>query len=155
MSQTSCSTNHRLSRVENNLTAALLPPRILIVDDDPLTSELANSVDDKYRVVSVCDGREAYRLLKADADFAAAILSLNMPHLTGSDIIGYMKTEKRLIRIPVVIVSAEVKIENITSSLSAGAMAFLPKPFTVHRLAHILGLAVHHRSHLEEFRRAA
>jgi len=46
-------------------------------------------------------------LLKSVADFKAAIFNMSMPKLKGADIIRYMKTEKRLMRIPVVVVSGE------------------------------------------------
>src|SRR5580765_2402888 len=83
--------------------------RILIADDDPVIRHLLTSIVRKegYDAVVVDDGRAAYRMLQIDADFKAGIFDMMMPHLEGLDIIRYMKTEKRLQRIPVLMISAE------------------------------------------------
>ena len=122
-------------------------PRILVADDDPLTSELLASMAEAegYRVVSVTDGREAYRVLKSDADFKAAVFNMTMPHLKGVDIVRFMKTEKRLMRIPVVIVTGERGLKLIADSFAAGASLFLPKPFTGDQLQRALRIALSSR----------
>jgi FixJ family two-component response regulator len=53
-----------------------------------------------------------------------------------------MKTEKRLMRIPVVIVAGDQGLKLIADSFAAGALAFLPKPFTTEKLALTLRLAI-------------
>jgi CheY-like chemotaxis protein len=81
--------------------------RILIADDDVVIRHLVTTIIRKegYEAVAVDDGREAYRMLQSDANFGAAIFDMMMPHLEGLDIIRYMKTEKRLMRIPVMMIS--------------------------------------------------
>jgi two-component system response regulator MtrA len=105
--------------------------RILIADDDPVMRHLLTSIVRKegYDAIVVDDGREAYRMLQTDADFSAGIFDMMMPHLEGIDIIRYMKTEKRLRRIPVVMVSAETDLSLMAKSFGAGATVFLTKPF--------------------------
>jgi len=49
-----------------------------------------------------------------------------IPHLKGIDIIRYMRTEKRLMRIPIMMISAEHDIKLMASSFAAGASVFLP-----------------------------
>lgn len=114
--------------------------RILIADDDPVIRHLVTSIVTKlgYTAVTLGDGREAFSLLKADADFKAAILDMSMPFLEGLDLIRYMKTEKRLMRIPVVLITAEQNIKLMADSFAAGAAAFLPKPFTPDQLQNLL-----------------
>ena len=80
------------------------------------------------------DGREAYRILQADADFKAAIFDMMMPHLKGLDIIRFMRTEKRLMRIPAMMITSEQDLKLMTDSFSAGAALFLRKPFTAEQL---------------------
>jgi len=120
------------------------PLRILVVDDDPLTAQLLLAIGSRegYEVVSVVDGRQAYRMLKSEADFAAAVFNMTMPHLDGVDLVRYMKTEKRLMRIPVVIVAGDHGLRLIADSFAAGALAFLPKPFTAEKLARTLRLTI-------------
>ena len=105
--------------------------RILIADDDPVMRHLLTSIVRKegYDAVVVDDGREAYRILQSDADFRAGIFDMMMPHLEGLDIIRYMRTEKRLRRIPVLMISAERDLQLMAKSFVAGATVFLTKPF--------------------------
>jgi DNA-binding response OmpR family regulator len=109
--------------------------RILIADDDPVIRHLLTSIVRKegYDAVVVNDGRAAYRMLQTDADFRAGIFDMMMPHLEGLDIIRYMKTEKRLQRIPVLMISAEPGLDLMAKSFVAGAAVFLSKPFQPER----------------------
>jgi CheY-like chemotaxis protein len=105
--------------------------RVLIADDDPVMRHLLTSLVRKegYDAVVVDDGREAYRILQSDADFRAGIFDMMMPHLEGLDIVRYMRTEKRLRRIPVMMISAERDLQLMAKSFVAGATVFLTKPF--------------------------
>ena len=82
--------------------------RILVAEDDPVGMRLVTAIieNEGYSAVPARDGREAYRLLQRDADFAAAMFDMMMPHLRGLDLIRHMRTEKRLMRIPVGIITA-------------------------------------------------
>jgi len=110
--------------------------RVLIADDDPVMRHLITTIikQQKYEAVVAEDGRAAYRILQSDSDFKAAILDMTMPFLEGLDLIRYMRTEKRLMRISIMMITAEQDIKLMASSFSAGATAFLPKPFTPERL---------------------
>ena len=116
--------------------------RILVADDDPVMRHVVERIltDQGYIVVVANDGREAYRMLQSDADFRAAIFDLRMPHLEGMDIIRYMRTEKRLMRIPVILMTAEQSLSVMGESFKAGATAFLPKPFTTENVQMVLRL---------------
>src|SRR5258708_8416882 len=106
--------------------------RIVIGDEDPVIRHLVTSIVTKlrYTPVTVNDGRAAFSLLKADADFKAAILDMSMPFLEGLDLIRYMRSEKRLIRIPIVLVTAEQSIKLMSDSFVAGGAACFPTPST-------------------------
>jgi DNA-binding NtrC family response regulator len=146
-----------LKTLEMSLAKGLDLPRILVADNDPYTGQLLTSIGQTpaHKVVAVSDGREAYRVLKSDADFLAAIFNMTMPHLQGVDIIRYMKTEKRLMRIPVVVVCGENGIKLMGDSFAAGAIAFLSKPFNADQLQRVLRVAISSRSSRKELRRAA
>lgn len=110
--------------------------RVLIADDDPVVRRWLGWLleDDGYSVVSMDDGRDAFRMLKSDAEFVGAVFDMSMPYLQGPDLIRYMRTEKRLMKIPVMMITAETDIVTLASCLHAGATVVLPKPFTRHRL---------------------
>ena len=106
--------------------------RVLIADDDPVMTHLLTTIlkQQQCEVVVANDGREAFRILQSDSRFRAAILDMTMPFLEGLDLIHYMRSERRLMRIPIMMITAEQNVKLMADSFSAGATAFLPKPFT-------------------------
>lgn len=121
------------------------PPkaRILVVEDDPVMMQLVEDVmvEEGYNVVSAEDGCEAYRILEKDNNFVAGIFDVNMPLIQGTDLLRYMQTEKRLSKIPVLIMTGEQSAAIHAESFSAGATIFMPKPFTrvtLQRMFHAL-----------------
>jgi len=118
------------------------PRRILVADDDPVIRHLIASVvrNEGYAPVTAEDGREAIRILLSDAGFGAAVFDLMMPHIEGIDIIRHMRTEKRLMRIPVIMITSERELGVMRDGFNAGAALFLPKPFTAEQLQSSLRL---------------
>ena len=113
--------------------------RILVADDDPAILRLVSMILEKegYEVIKANDGREAYKTLQADSDFTAAVFDVVMPHITGPELVRHMRTEKRFMKIPVMMMTAEQDPKLSRDSFSAGAVVFLPKPFTTAQL-HIM-----------------
>jgi CheY-like chemotaxis protein len=118
--------------------------RILVADDDPAILRLVTTLleKDNYTVVTARDGREAYKHLQSDANFIAAVLDVVMPHISGPELVRYMKTEKRLMRIPVMMMTAEQDPKLSSDSFAAGAVVFLPKPFTTAQLQIMLQMLI-------------
>jgi CheY-like chemotaxis protein len=118
--------------------------RILVADDDPAILRLVQTIleKDNYTVVIAKDGREAYKLLQRDTDFIAAVLDVVMPHISGPELVRYMKTEKRLMKIPVMMMTAEQDPKLSSDSFAAGAVVFLPKPFTTAQLQTMLQMLI-------------
>ena len=83
--------------------------RMLVADDDPAILRLIATILEKenFTVVTARDGREAYKILQADPNFTAAILDVVMPHISGTELVRYMKSEERLRKIPVMMMTAE------------------------------------------------
>jgi CheY-like chemotaxis protein len=120
------------------------PSRILVADDDPAILRLVTAIVEKegYAVVPARDGREAYKILQSDSDFVAGIFDVVMPHIQGPELVRYMKTEKRLMKIPVMMMTAEQNPKLSSDSFSAGAVVFLPKPFTTAQLQIMLRMLI-------------
>lgn len=114
--------------------------RILVADDDPAILRLVTAIVEKEgcTVVPARDGREAYKLLQTDADFLAGIFDVVMPYIQGPELLRYMRSEKRLMRIPVIMMTAEQNPKISTDSFAAGAIVFLPKPFTTTQMQTML-----------------
>ena len=118
--------------------------RILVADDDPAILRLVTAIVEKegYSVVPARDGREAYKLLQSDSDFIAGIFDVIMPHIQGPELVRYMRTEKRLMKIPVMMMTAEQNPKLSSDSFAAGAVVFLPKPFTTAQLQIMLRMLI-------------
>ena len=118
--------------------------RVLVADDDPAILRLVTTLLEKegYEVVGVRDGREAYKALQADSNFTAAVFDVVMPNIAGPELVRYMRTEKRLMRIPVMMMTAEQDPKLSAESFAAGAVVFLPKPFTTTQLQTMLRMLV-------------
>jgi CheY-like chemotaxis protein len=110
--------------------------RVLVADDDPAILSLVKTIleKDNYSVVNARDGREAYKILQHDQNFTAAILDVVMPHISGPELARYMKSEQKLMHIPVMMMTAEQDPKLSSDSFAAGAVVFLPKPFTTTQL---------------------
>jgi CheY-like chemotaxis protein len=126
-------------------TAAAKSQRVLIADDDPVIRRLVTHFLEKegFKPVVVNDGGAAYRLLQTDANFCGAIFDMMMPCLEGLDVIRFMNTEKRLKRIPVMMITSEQDLRLMANSFAAGVTLFLPKPFTKEQFQTTFRLLVH------------
>jgi CheY-like chemotaxis protein len=130
--------------MDNNLTNETENRRMLVADDDPAILRLIATILEKenFTVVTARDGREAYRILQSDPDFTAAILDVVMPHISGPELVRFMKSEERLKRIPVMMMTAEQDPKLSSDSFAAGAIVFLPKPFTTAQLQIMLPMLI-------------
>jgi PAS domain S-box-containing protein len=82
------------------------PPVVLMADDDAGVLDVMESHLRKhgYATVRAADGEEALaRIAQAPPDLA--ILDLAMPKLDGNDVIMRMKSDKNMMRIPILVVS--------------------------------------------------
>lgn len=118
--------------------------QILIADDDPAILRLVKAIVEKegFTAITARDGREAYKLLTSGNSFAAAIFDVVMPYIQGTELVRHMQSEKRLMKIPVIIMTAEQNPRLSSDSFSAGAVAFLPKPFTTSQLQTMIRMFV-------------
>jgi two-component system, chemotaxis family, chemotaxis protein CheY len=118
------------------MTTSPLSERILIADDDPVVRKILTSAVRKegFTPVVFDDGRAAYRALQSDSNFRAAVVDMMMPHLPGLDLVRYMRTEKRLMRIPVMLITAEQDLRIMKNCFEAGVTMFQSKPLTTEKL---------------------
>jgi CheY-like chemotaxis protein len=118
--------------------------RILIADDDPAILRLVTAIVEKegYKAMQAHDGREAYNILQDDPAFLAAIFDVVMPHIEGPELVRFMKNTPSLARIPVMMMTAEQSPKLSSDSFAAGAVVFLPKPFTTVQLQIMLRMLI-------------
>jgi CheY-like chemotaxis protein len=119
-------------------------PKVLVADDDPAILRLVKAIVEKegYTVITARDGKEAYKILQSGEMFIAAIFDVVMPYIQGTELVRYMQSEKRLMKIPVIMMTAEQNSRLSSDSFAAGAVAFLPKPFTNAQLQTMLRMFI-------------
>jgi two-component system chemotaxis response regulator CheY len=84
------------------------------------------------------DGVQALNTLRGGG-FQFVISDWNMPNMTGIDLLRSIRADAALKHIPVLMVTAEAKKENIISAAQAGASGYVVKPFTAATLDEKLG----------------
>ena len=121
--------------------ARVRPLRTLVADDHAANRMVLQGVLQKagHRVFVADDGEAALDALAA-TDFDLALVDLHMPGLSGVDLIRQLRVMEAGSprRTPVVVLSADATPEAVQSCTTAGARAFLTKPFVVARLLDVI-----------------
>jgi two-component system, chemotaxis family, chemotaxis protein CheY len=106
--------------------------KFLVVDDYLSMRRMVKSVlnDLGYsNVTEANDGSTALPLLR-DGDFDFLITDWNMPGMPGLDLLKAVRANARLAKLPVLMVTAEAKREQIVEAVQAGVNGYIIKPFT-------------------------
>jgi CheY-like chemotaxis protein/anti-sigma regulatory factor (Ser/Thr protein kinase) len=135
------------------------PPRLLVVDDEPLNLEILGEYLEPagYALTFAGDGAEAWEILQGPAgpDFDAIILDRMMPRLDGIAVLERLKADPRLDRIPVIMQTAAAAKDQVAQGVRAGAFYYLTKPFDGEVLAAIVRAAVEAHAAWRELSEAA
>jgi two-component system chemotaxis response regulator CheY len=75
------------------------------------------------------DGVAAMAMLKSGG-FDFVVSDINMPNMNGFDLLKSIRAEPTLKALPVLMVTAEAKKEDIIAAAQAGASGYIVKPFT-------------------------
>jgi len=104
--------------------------KILAADDDPIVQQFVSSIlmENGYQVFTAGDGEQA--VLQAKTLLPdLIILDLIMPYRDGYEVLRLLKSAPETAAIPVIILSAKSKEEDIIRGLEGGAEDFMIKPF--------------------------
>lgn len=106
--------------------------RILVVDDfSTMRRIIKNLLKDLglTNVIEADDGKTALPILeKGEIDFL--VTDWNMPGMTGIDLLKAVRANPNLANLPVLMVTAEAKREQIILAAQAGVNGYIIKPFT-------------------------
>jgi two-component system, chemotaxis family, chemotaxis protein CheY len=75
------------------------------------------------------DGAVALRMLKT-SKYDFVVSDINMPNMNGFDLLKAVKADDSLKHIPVLMVTAEARKEDIVLAAQTGAAGYIVKPFT-------------------------
>ncbi|OHV12033.1 chemotaxis response regulator CheY [Kushneria phosphatilytica] len=105
---------------------------ILVVDDFPTMRRIVRNLLKElgyHNVEEAEDGAAGLERLKAGG-FGFVVSDWNMPNLDGLEMLKQIRADDALKHLPVLMVTAEAKKENIIAAAQAGANGYVVKPFT-------------------------
>ncbi len=106
--------------------------KFLVVDDFSTMRRIVKNLlhDLGYRNVSEADdGNTALPMLKT-GKFDFLITDWNMPGMAGLDLLKHVRADGALASMPVLMLTAEAKREQIVEAAQAGVNGYVIKPFT-------------------------
>ena len=106
--------------------------KFLVVDDFATMRRIVRNLlkESGYGIIEEAeDGAAALSLLKSNK-FDFVITDINMPNMNGFELLRQIRAEPGLKQIPVLMVTAEAKKEDIVNAEQCGASGYIVKPFT-------------------------
>lgn len=82
-----------------------------------------------YDVGEAGNGREALDALKREDAISLILTDWNMPEMNGLEFVKRLRQERVWDATPVVMVTTETEIEQMSAALTAGANEYIMKPF--------------------------
>lgn len=110
--------------------------RVLVADDDQEICTLIKTVLGKgpYEITLCHDAESALVHIKSDPPYDILISDFMLPGISGIDLVTQVRQNASTARIPIVMISAHSNYAMDARAKTAGANAFLNKPFTISQL---------------------
>ncbi len=115
--------------------------KILVVDDFSTMRRIVRNLLKELGFINIEeaeDGVIALQKLKGGS-FHFVVTDWNMPNMDGLTLLQTIRADNNLKHLPVLMITAEAKKENIISAAQAGASGYIVKPFTAQTLSEKLG----------------
>ncbi|WP_206052674.1 MULTISPECIES: chemotaxis response regulator CheY [Neptunomonas] len=106
--------------------------KILVVDDfSTMRRIIKNLLRDLgfNNVIEADDGKTALPILK-QGGIQFLVTDWNMPGMTGIDLVRTVRADPEMAGLPILMVTAEAKREQIIAAAQAGVNGYVVKPFT-------------------------
>ena len=106
--------------------------KFLVVDDFSTMRRIVRGLLKEMGCINVDeaeDGAVALQMLKTN-HYDFVVSDINMPNMNGFDLLKALKAEDSLKHIPVLMVTAEARKEDILLAAQSGAAGYVVKPFT-------------------------
>lgn len=126
-------------------------PVVLLVEDNPAEQNLArrsfnrSQIQADLRIVS--DGEEALDYVFRRGEFQDPVesprpdiilLDLNLPKINGHKVLATIKQDRKLAKIPIIILTTSRKEDDVNLSYELGCNSFLIKPVDIEGFAEVL-----------------
>ena len=106
--------------------------KILVVDDFSTMRRIVRNLLKESgfnNVEEAEDGHEAFKMLQAGS-FDFVVSDINMPNMNGFELLRSIRADDKLKELPVLMVTAEARKEDIINAAQSGASGYIVKPFT-------------------------
>jgi two-component system, chemotaxis family, chemotaxis protein CheY len=105
--------------------------RVLVVDDSLAARQEASSALEEagFEVLLAIDGMDGMLKIASTEDLAAVVADINMPRLTGLEMLSRVKREEKNAALPIIVLTTEGQPELIRQAKRAGAKGWMVKPF--------------------------
>ncbi len=106
--------------------------KFLVVDDFSTMRRIVRNLLKELGFTNVDEAEDGVAALSKlrSAHFDFVVSDWNMPNMTGLDLLKNIRGDANLKHLPVLMVTAEAKKENIIEAAQAGASGYVVKPFT-------------------------
>jgi CheY-like chemotaxis protein len=112
---------------------------VLVIDDNPNTADALKEMVEIFDVKAQAayGARSGLVLLRKERP-ALVLIDLNMPGLSGEEVIRFIRRDVRLQDVPVVVITSEDQAAPLEQARQAGANDVLTKPVTLQQIEGIL-----------------
>ena len=116
--------------------------KVILVEDNLADVELVRisirELENPVELVHVGDGQELLGFLKTAVlnEIAVILLDLNMPRVSGIDVLNFMHNDPLLKKVPVVMFTTSNSKTDILKCYELGAKAFVCKPLDIFEFNH-------------------
>lgn len=127
--------------------------QVLLVEDNPDDVEITRRAFEKTHAVSdltiVRDGRQALDLLLHEGPYANGepaprpdliLLDINLPKVNGFEVLQQIRSHPEIAMIPVIMLTASVREEDVLRAYQAGANSYIQKPLVFDTFLRVLGV---------------
>ena len=110
--------------------------KIVVAEDDKVSRSIIVSVIESmgHTAIQSSDGLRAFYVIQDNPDSKMLITDMEMPNLSGRELLVKLKACKNCSRVPVLVISGAIGPKAIDELLTAGAVAFLGKPINAYLL---------------------
>lgn len=113
--------------------------KIVIADDSNIILNFLEKIlnQNEFEILKAKDGSEAISYLSSNYIYAI-LLDLNMPGMNGFEVLNYLKENKFMDEIPVIIITGDDTEETINKTFTYPILDVLNKPFNDKNIERIL-----------------
>jgi two-component system, chemotaxis family, chemotaxis protein CheY len=106
--------------------------KALVVEDSTTIRMILRVILRKlgFDVVEAGNGREGLERLREMTQTNVVLVDWNMPEMNGIEFIRAVRADRGYDVLPLIMVTTNTELENVTEALSAGANEYIMKPFT-------------------------